>query len=639
MILLQTNNISKYFGAKQILKDVNLTIQEREKIGLVGVNGAGKSTLLKIITGQLAPDAGNIMRSHNLTLGYLAQDSGLESSRTIYEEMLSIFQPLIDLEHQLRKLEEQMGDPRVKADQAELERVMKQYDRLSETFREQGGYSYHSLIRGVLQGLDFPEVDDHSPISMLSGGQKTRLALAKNLLQKPDLLILDEPTNYLDIRSLTWLEQFLQTYTGAILVVSHDRYFLDKVVTKIVELEYGQATTYPTNYSGFIDLKAQQQESLLKQFEQQQMEIARAKEFIQRNIVRASTTKRAQSRLKALEKMELVEAPVAKQRQIHFSFDIKIKSGNDVLQAVDLAIGYHGTPLAKDINFLIERGESVALLGPNGVGKSTLLKTIVGELPSLGGYIRKGTNVSIGYYAQQQEKLDPQKTVLDELWDDYPLMDERDIRTILGNFLFRGDDVYKKVADLSGGEKARLALAKLMLQKANLLILDEPTNHLDILSREILESSLLDYPGTILFVSHDRYFLNKMATRVIELSANGTESFLGNYDYYQEKLAERGSQPQTKKEDAKPQPGKQSYLENKEQQRLERKRIKRIEELEQLIAASEDKISFINGELEKPEVAQNYTACLQLSEELSQVKTALDSYLEEWVSLTEEIEK
>ncbi len=636
MILLQSYNISKYFGAKQILNEVNVTIQDHEKIGLVGVNGAGKSTLLKILTGQLAPDTGELMRSGNLTLGYLAQDSGLESGRTIYEEMLSLFQPLIELEQQLRKLEELMGDSQVKSNETEFHRVLNQYDRLSETFREQGGYSYHSLIRGVLQGLDFPEVDDHSPISVLSGGQKTRLALAKNLLQKPDLLILDEPTNYLDIHSLAWLEQYLQTYSGAVLVVSHDRYFLDKVVAKIIELEFGRATTYPTNYSGFIDLKTQQQESLSKQFEQQQTEIAKAKDFIQRNMVRASTTKRAQSRLKALEKMELIEGPAAKQKQVFFTFDIKLKSGNDVLQVSDLAVGYSGMALAKKINFLIERGESVALLGPNGIGKSTLLKTIVGELPSLEGYLRKGTNVSIGYYAQQQEKLNPLKTVLDELWDDYRLMDERDVRTILGNFLFRGEDVYKKVGDLSGGEKARLSLAKLMLQKANLLILDEPTNHLDILSREILESSLVDYPGTILFVSHDRYFLNKMATRVIELSPAGTESFLGNYDYYQEKKAERSSQTIEKKEIAKTQLGKQSYLESKEQQRLERKRLKRIEELEQLISATEEKITQITADLEKPEVAQNYTSCLELSSELSEKKLALDNYLEEWVSLTEE---
>ncbi len=636
MILLQSYNISKYFGAKQILHEVNVTIQDHEKIGLVGVNGAGKSTLLKILTGQLAPDAGELMRSGNLTLGYLAQDSGLESGRTIYEEMLSLFQPLIELEQQLRKLEELMGDSQVKSNETEFQRVLNQYDRLSENFREQGGYSYHSLIRGVLQGLDFPEVDDHSPISVLSGGQKTRLALAKNLLQKPDLLILDEPTNYLDIHSLAWLEQYLQTYSGAVLVVSHDRYFLDKVVTKIIELEFGRAITYPTNYSGFIDLKNQQQDSLLKQFEQQQTEIAKAKDFIQRNMVRASTTKRAQSRLKALEKMELIEGPAAKQKQVFFTFDIKLKSGNDVLQVSDLAVGYAGVALAKKINFLIERGESVALLGPNGIGKSTLLKTIVGELPSLEGYLRKGTNVSIGYYAQQQENLNLQKTVLDELWDDYRLMDERDVRTILGNFLFRGEDVYKKVGDLSGGEKARLSLAKLMLQKANLLILDEPTNHLDILSREILESSLVDYPGTILFVSHDRYFLNKMATRVIELSPAGTASFLGNYDYYQEKKAEHNSQTTEKKELAKTQLGKQSYLESKEQQRLERKRLKRIEELEQLISATEEKITQITADLEKPEVTQNYTACLELSSELSEKKQALDNYLEEWVSLTEE---
>ncbi|ABO49962.1 ABC transporter related protein [Desulforamulus reducens MI-1] len=636
MILLQTNNVSKYFGVKPVLKNINISIQENDKVGLVGVNGAGKSTLLKVLNSQLCPDSGEVFKYGSLTIGYLAQDSGLDSQRSIYDEMLSVFQHLMDMEQQLRKLEEAMGKVR-HTDDSTYQQIMDQYAHLSDNFRDLGGYSYHSLIRGVLQGLNFPEVDYHSPISLLSGGQKTRLALAKNLLSKPHLLILDEPTNYLDIHSLSWLEQHLQSYTGAVLVVSHDRYFLDKVVGRIIELEFGTTTTYKTNYSGFIDIKSQQQETLLKQFEQQQEEISKAKDFIQRNIVRASTTRRARSRLKSMEKMELIEAPV-KQKQVYFSFDIHRQSGKNVLQVSDLAIGYPNNQLAKNITFSIERGESVALLGPNGTGKSTLLKTIIDQLTPIAGSIRKGTNVSIGYYAQQQEKLNPQKTVLDELWDDYRLMDEKDVRTILGNFLFRDDDVYKRVEDLSGGEKARLSLAKLMLEKSNFLILDEPTNHLDILSREVLESALIDYPGTILFVSHDRYFLNKMASRIIELTPTGVETVLGNYDYYLEKKTERSALPDKKELTLKSQPAKQSYLESKEQQRLERKRLRRIEDLEKLIAETEDEIGQIEGKLSDPAISQDYTACLKLSQELNEKRSNIDTLLEAWMALTEDTE-
>lgn len=633
MILLQTNNISKYFGVKQVLKNITISIQDHEKIGLVGVNGAGKSTFLKILTAQHSPDGGDIFKQAGLTIGYLAQDSGLVSQKSIYEEMLSVFQPLLDMEHKLRQLEKTMGQAQLNNPTA-YQNIMAEYAQLSDTFRDLGGYSYHSLIRGVLQGLNFSDLDHTSPISSLSGGQKTRLALAKNLLTKPNLLILDEPTNYLDIHTLSWLEQHLQTYTGAVLVVSHDRYFLDKVVNRIIELEYGTATTYKTNYSGFIDLKAQQQETQLKQFEQQQEVIAKTKEFIQRNIVRASTTRRAQSRMKLLEKMELVEAPVTKQQQVHFSFGINRQSGKEVLQTSQLSIGYPHTKLAKNISFSLERGESLALLGPNGIGKSTLLKTIIGQLLPIEGNIRLGTNVSIGYYAQQQEKLSPQKTVLDELWDDYRQMDEKDVRTVLGNFLFQEDDVYKKVGDLSGGERARLSLAKLMLEKANLLILDEPTNHLDILSREVLESALIDYPGTILFVSHDRYFLNKMASRIIELTPTGVTNYLGNYDYYLAKKAEKSSQ-QNQIETVKEQAGKQSYLENKELQRQERKRLKRIEELEQLIAQTEADINQLEISLASPAISQDYTACLELSREIDAKRSKIDSFLEEWLTLTE----
>ncbi|AEG60848.1 ABC-F family ATP-binding cassette domain-containing protein [Desulforamulus ruminis] len=636
MILLQAKDISKYFGAKQILNHINLSIQKNERVGLVGVNGAGKTTLLKLLAGQLVPDAGEINRCAGLTTGYLAQDSGLESTRTIYEEMISVFQHLVDQEQQMRRLEEMMGDSESKSDPVRHQRIMNQYALLAENFRHQGGYTYRSHIRGILQGLDFPEVQDNSPVSVLSGGQKTRLALAKNLLLKPDLLILDEPTNYLDVDSLAWLEQYLQNYSGALLVVSHDRYFLDKVVSKVVELEYGQATTYKSNYSGFVELKAQQQKSQLKQYEQQQEEINRAKDFIQRNMARASTTKRAQSRLKALEKMERLDAPSAAQKRVCFSFQIHHPSGKDVLQVSDLKIGYPGgISLSQNITFSVERGESVALLGPNGTGKTTLLKTLVGELAPLGGSIRQGSNLSIGYYSQEQERLSSGKTVLDELWDAYRLTDERDIRTLLGNFLFQGEDVYKKVDNLSGGEKARLSLAKLMLQKANLLILDEPTNHLDILSREVLESALVDYPGTILFVSHDRYFLNKMATRIIELTADGIHNYTGGYDYYLEKRDQQGLPLKEKTASLNPQESKKSYLENKEAQRLERKRLKRIEELESLIRQTEEAVRQIEIALENPEVTRDYESCLKLSAELDSRRSTLDGYLEEWVELSE----
>lgn len=633
MILLQTNNISKYFGIKQILKNITISIQDHEKIGLVGVNGAGKSTLLKILTAQHSPDGGDIFKQAGLTIGYLAQDSGLDSQKSIYNEMLTVFQHLLDMEYKLRQLEETMGQARLNNPLA-YQHITEEYAHLSDTFRDLGGYSYHSLIRGVLQGLNFSDIDNHTPISSLSGGQKTRLALAKSLLSKPSLLILDEPTNYLDIHSLSWLEQHLQAYAGAVLVVSHDRYFLDKVVNRIIELAYSAAVTYKTNYSGFIDLKAQQQETQLKQFEQQQELIAKTKNFIQRNIVRASTTRRAQSRMKLLEKMELVKAPLNKQ-QIHFSFNINRQSGKDVLQTAQLSIGYPNTKLAKNISFSLERGESLALLGPNGIGKSTLLKTIIGQLSPIEGNIRLGTNVSIGYYAQQQEILSPQKTVLDELWDDYRQMDEKDIRTVLGNFLFREDDVYKQVGALSGGERARLSLAKLMLEKANLLILDEPTNHLDIFSREVLESALMDYPGTILFVSHDRYFLNKMASRIIELTPTGVTSYLGNYDYYLEKKAEKDSEQSRLETPVREQPGKQSYLESKELQRQTRKRLRKIEELEQLIAQTEEKISQLEISLANPEISHDYTACLKLSQEIDGKRNQVDTLLEEWMEVTE----
>ena len=539
MILMQVNQLCKYYGADIILSNIKLEIQKQDRIALVGRNGAGKSTLLKIMAGQLSYDSGEIIKPKDVKIGYLAQDTGLESALSIWDEMLSVFDELREQEQLLRKLEQKMADPSLFENPSEYEKVLKEYDLLQVEFKDNGGYQFEADIRSVLHGLNFHSFDYSTTISSLSGGQKTRLALGKLLLSKPDILILDEPTNHLDIETLSWLEQYLQGYDGAILIVSHDRYFLDKVVNQVYEISRHQITKYPGNYSYYLDKKAENYERDMKLFEKQQDEVAKLQDFIQRNLARASTTKRAQSRRKQLDRMEIMDRPLGDEKSASFHFDIEKQSGNEVLQIGSLSIGYKEEIISTNINLHISRRESIALVGPNGVGKSTLLKTIVDKLPSLNGEIRLGTNVTIGYYDQQQADLTSNKTVLKELWDEYPLHHEKEIRTVLGNFLFSGDDVLKIVSTLSGGEKARLALAKLMMQKANLLILDEPTNHLDLDSKEILENALIDYPGTILFVSHDRYFINRIASKVAELSNTGVTEYLGDYTYYIEKKLEQ----------------------------------------------------------------------------------------------------
>lgn len=647
MILLQAEQISKAYGIETILQDISLQVQTGERVGLVGVNGSGKSTLMKILAGELSYDSGAIRKPKDVTVGYLAQDSGLESERTIWEEMLSVFTHLREEERELRRLEALMGDPHVLADEKRYQQIAESYARLSDAFRERGGYSYEASIRGVLNGLRFSHVDVNTPIHTLSGGQKTRLALGKLLLQSPDLLLLDEPTNYLDIETLSWLEQYLANYKGAVLVVSHDRYFLDKLVTVIYEIERARATRFVGNYSKYLEQKAEQLSQAQQQYERQQEEIARLEDFIARNIARAATTRRAQSRRKLLDKMERLEKPLSQPKAAQFRFDIARTSGNDVLKVEQLSIGYGEQPLATNLTFAVEREERVALVGPNGVGKSTLLKTLIRLLPALAGTIQYGSNVSIGYYDQEQEDLTENKTVLAELWDQYPHMAEREIRTVLGNFLFSGDDVLKKIGDLSGGERARVSLAKLMLKQANFLIFDEPTNHLDILSKEVLENALLDYPGTILFVSHDRYFLNKLATRVLELSADGVTSYLGNYDYYVEKkqeLAElaaeqAGSTERSSKAAAsvaaRPQAEKSSYEQDKEAKRRERQRLRRLEEIEAAISALEASIAAWEAELCQPEVYNDYHKAKERNDAIQQAKEELETLLDEWTALAE----
>jgi len=638
MMILQVNQLSKSFGADTILTNIKLEVRSRDRIAVVGRNGAGKSTLLKIIAGKLSYEKGDIIKPRDLTMGYLDQHSGLDSKLTLKEELLSVFDFLKKMEKEMRAIEEKMAQ----AGPDKLESLMKTYDRLQQEFKDKGGYQYEAEVRSVMHGLGFAGFDDSVRVQDLSGGQKTRLALGKMLLTKPDLLILDEPTNHLDIDTLTWLEQYLQSYSGAILIVSHDRYFLDKVVTQVYEITRSQSKKYIGNYSSYLQLKAEQLERETKLYEKQQDEIAKLQDFVDRNLARASTTKRAQSRRKQLERMEIMDKPLGDEKSASFRFEITRQSGNDVLRVEDLTVSYQDQPpLLRSLDFRITRGESVALVGPNGIGKSTLLKALIQKLQPVSGTIATGSHVSIGYYDQEQAELTSSKRVLDELWDDYPEMNEKDIRTCLGNFLFSGEDVLKPVHALSGGEKARLALAKLMLQKANFLILDEPTNHLDLDSKEVLENALIDYPGTILFVSHDRYFINRIATKVLELSRDKAEEYLGDYDYYTEKkaqqleLKELEKQTEERQKAASEKPGaKKSYEEEKELKRKERQRQRRIEDIETRITAIEEQIEKNEELLCNPDVFQDHEKVQEIHSENEQLNEELEQLLSEWETLS-----
>jgi ATP-binding cassette subfamily F protein 3 len=640
-MLLRATGISKHYGAKTVLSNISLQIHERERVGLVGVNGAGKSTLLQILAGELSYDAGSIYRAKEAKIGYLAQNGGLASDNTLWDELLQVFAPLLETERQLRELEAKMADPKLANDAKQYEDTMNRYARLAETFREQGGYEIDANIRGVLHGMGFADIPWDTPVRDLSGGQKTRLALAKMLLQQPDLLMLDEPTNHLDIATLTWLESYLRAYPGAILVVSHDRFFLDALVDTIYEIERTTSHRYTGNYSRYIETKAAEYENRMKQYERQQEEIARMEDFIRRNIARASTTKRAQSRRKALERMERLEKP-SELKSASFSFEVARTSGKDVLEVRDLTVSYDKEkPLFRNVSFRLERGETVALIGPNGIGKSTLLKTLIGKHIPDGGRYEWGTGVRIGFYDQEQQTLNPDHTVLEEVWSAFPHLEEVRIRTVLGGFLFSGEDVLKKIASLSGGEKARVALAKLMLEQANVLILDEPTNHLDLYSKEVLESALIDYEGTLLFISHDRYFLNKMAERVLELSPDGVRNYLGNYDDYLEKkreLAELEAEKQNETpagKDRGPAAAEKNggYEAEKKFKRDERNRQRRVERLEKEIAGLEENIARLERQLAEPDVYNDYVKVQEINEKLEAERAALERCYEEWESL------
>ncbi|WP_226683641.1 ABC-F family ATP-binding cassette domain-containing protein [Sutcliffiella horikoshii] len=643
MIILQVNQLTKYFGADLILSNIKLEVQSKDRIALVGRNGAGKSTLLKIISNQLSFDSGDLIKPKGVSIGYLAQDTGLQTERSIWDEMLTVFTGLRELETQMRTLEAKMGDPAYFEDEVAYARILKEYDEVQEAFKQKGGFQYEADIRSVLHGLRFSEYDYQTPIETLSGGQRTRLALAKLLLTKPDLLILDEPTNHLDIDTLSWLENYLQGYPGALLIVSHDRYFLDKVVNIVYEISRKQSAKFIGNYSKYLEQKAEQYEREMKMFEKQQDEIAKLQDFVAKNLARASTTKRAQSRRRQLEKMEVMDRPKGDEKSASIMFDIDRQSGNDVLKAKDLSVSYDTNPVFRHVDFSMSRGDSVALVGPNGIGKSTLLKTLVRKLKPLEGTFSFGANVSISYYDQQQADLTSNKTVLAELWDEYPQKMEKEIRTVLGNFLFSGDDVLKPVSTLSGGEKARLALSKLMMERSNVLILDEPTNHLDLDSKEILENALIDYPGTILFVSHDRYFINRLATKVYELSTVGATEYLGDYDYYVEKKEEALELERLEAETATSKkvtstatteaPEKMSYEQEKEAKRLERQRKRRVEEIEKEMEELEQKIENNESELCLPEVYQDHEKVLELNTANEAFQERLLALMEEWEEL------
>lgn len=649
-MLLQASGITKLYGITPILEGINLQIEERERIGLVGVNGAGKSTLLKIMAGEMSYDSGQIFRSKEMSLGYLAQNSGLHHGNTIGEEMRSVYAELIDTERELRVMEQHIADPAKMEDEKAYAELLERYATQSDWFRERGGYEMDTRIRSILHGMGFGEFSQDTEVSTLSGGQKTRLALARILLQAPDVLMLDEPTNHLDLDTLAWLEDYLRAYPGALLIVSHDRYFLDRLVTSIVEIERHRSKRYTGNYSRYIDIKAAEYESELKQFEKQQDEIARMEQFIQKNIVRASTTKRAQSRRRALEKMDRMDRPAGDLKKASFSFETSVVSGKDVLRVNNLTLSYENKqPLFTPISFEMWRGDTVALIGPNGTGKTTLLKSLIGQHTPDSGKIEWGAKTKIGYYDQEQGHLNPNNTVLEEVWSSFRHLDEVRIRTVLGNFLFSGEDVLKKIASLSGGEKARVSLSKLMLLEANVLILDEPTNHLDLVSKEVLESALIDYEGTLLFISHDRYFLNKMAERILELRPDGLTTYLGNFDDYTAKKQEllelaaeaaaAAAATQARSGQAANDAAKvpaNSYEEGKQAKREERNRKRRLEQLEQEIAEHEDRIAVLEQELTEPDVYQDYEAVQTRQQQIAQHQQALEQAYEEWETLAAE---
>lgn len=639
-MILACHGISKAFEEKIIVDNGSFHIEDHEKAALVGPNGAGKSTILKMIVGELPTDSGNVILTRGKTLGYLAQHQNMDSSNSIYDEVKSAKAHLIAMEEQLRKIELELKD----LSGSELASRMETYNRLTAAFERENGYAYESEITGVLKGLGFQEEEFSRPVSTLSGGQKTRVSLGKLLLTKPDILLLDEPTNHLDLNSITWLETYLLNYTGAVLIVSHDRYFLNRIVTKVIEVEAGQVMTYLGNYSDFSYKKKQLREARLKEYLNQQQEIKHQEAVIEklRSFNREKSIKRAESREKMLNKIERIEKPQEINTDIHLTLTPSVISGNDVLSIEHLSKAFPPQQLFSDVSFGIKRGEHVAIIGDNGTGKTTLLKILNGLVEADQGSFTLGTNVHIGYYDQEHHVLHMEKTIFDEISDDYPSLTNTEIRNMLAAFLFTGDDVFKLIGDLSGGERGRVSLAKLMLSEANFLILDEPTNHLDIASKEILEHALNDYTGTLLYVSHDRYFINQTATRILDLVNQKFVNYIGNYDYYLEKKEELTAAytsnvtvSDSSSSASAPSENKLSWQEQKEAQAKERKRQNELRKTEERITALEERDSEIDQLMMKEEIFTNSVKCQELAQEKAAIAEELETLYEKWEELEE----
>ena len=629
-MILSCQNIDKAFGDKVILSNASFLIEEREKAAIVGINGAGKSTFLKIITGELAADSGSVILSKGKTIGYLAQQQDNSSERTIYEELLTVKQDILDLEQQLRSLEEEMKEKEGDA----LKSLLDTYTRLNHQFEEANGYAYKSELTGVLTGLGFEEADYNRKIATLSGGQKTRVALGKLLLTKPDILLLDEPTNHLDMNSIAWLETFLLNYAGAVIVVSHDRYFLDRIVTKVIEVDQARVTTFSGNYSDYAAKREMLRISAYNAYVNQQREIKHQEEVIAklRSFNREKSIKRAESREKLLNKMEVIDKPTEVNSQMRLTLEPDCISGNDVLSVSGLSKSFPSLTLFQDISFEVKRGERIALIGSNGSGKTTILKIITGLINADAGSIKTGSNVHIGYYDQEHHVLHPEKTIFEEISDDYPDLNHTKIRNVLAAFLFTGDEVFQHISQLSGGERGRVSLAKLMLSEANFLILDEPTNHLDIDSKEILEQALNSYTGTVLYVSHDRYFINKTATRILDLQEKQLTNYIGNYDYYLEKKVEL-SPASTETVKVTDSEGKNDWQKQKEEQAKQRKKENELKKVEEEITTLEEQIQSIDTQMASEEVCTDVAKCMELQKEKDSCSERLEVLYEKWEEL------
>lgn len=632
MIIAQAQDLEQRFGGNIIFSNISFSVPDNARIGLVGPNGAGKTTLLKIMTGQQEPTSGQFTINKGLKVGYIAQENGLDEDKTIWDEMLTVFNDLIEKNKKITKMQEQI------ADHPEDEDLLKRYDQLAYDFEQEGGFTYQAEIKSILNGFNFKENTWNKVIGTLSGGEKTRLAFVKLLLQKPPVLLLDEPTNYLDLDTLDWLETFLKNYQGAIITVSHDQYFLDHLANQIFELNFGKLTTFKGNYSQYVkerELMDSQQEAA---YEKQQEKIKKEEEFIQKNLVRASTTKRAQSRRKVLDKMERIKPPKHKQK-VRINFTSERPSGKEVLIAKDLTIGYPDKVMVSDIDFQVNKNDRVAIIGPNGIGKSTLLKTIMKKLEPKGGSIKYGASLDIGYYDQELQSLDPSKTVLDTIWDRHKTMPEKDVRSILASFLFTAEDIDKTVGQLSGGQKARLTLTVFSLEKDNFLLMDEPTNHLDIEAKEVLEEALDNYDGTLLFVSHDRYFINELANKIISVRDGHAKIYNGNYSYYLDEKAKQAAAAQEAEAQkaetetttsANQNKGKLSYQEQKARDSQKRKLERAVSDAEAKIEKLEAEEKEIQTEMANPDIAASFEKLGPLQEKLSAVQKQLDQANNDW---------